>query len=105
MNAEAVQEKEGKEEETSMSVVEKRKKPSKYLIKHSIGSSHHVEDGDYSAFSEDMEEGSWNGKEGTVESASKSSRLSRYLTLKGRSPKEEEEEEEGGSDGTGNGCP
>lgn len=107
VNTQAVEEKEGKgrEEETNINAPAQPKKPSKkYFTMHHFDTSHQSEVGDYSANLEGVEEGGGSGKEGTLKSASKSSHLSRYLPLKGRSSKKEEEveeEEEGGTDGTG----
>ena len=105
VNTQAVEEKEGKEEETNINAPAKPKKPSKkYFAMRRFDTSHQSEVGDYSADLEGVEEGSGSAKEGILKSASKSSRLSRYFPLKSRSSKKEEdveEEEEGGTDGTG----
>ena len=103
VNSEALEEKEAEDEETSTSAFAKLKNRSKYFAMRRFGSSHRVEPSDYSAYLESVEEGNGSDRKSTPKSASKSSRPSRYLTLKGRSTEEvEEKKEEGSTDGTGN---
>lgn len=104
VNSQALEEKEAEVEETGASAFAKLKNPSKYFAMHRFGSSRRVEPSDYSAYLESMEEANGSDRKSALKSPSKSSRLSRYLTLKGRSPEKEveEEKEEGSTDGTGN---
>lgn len=99
-NTHAMEKKEGVEMETRLSDPAKAKKPhKKYFTTHRLDASRQGEASDYSAYLENVEEGSETVKEGTLKSKSG---LSRFLTLKGRHAKKEEEEEgEGSADGTG----